>query len=154
MYRSKVEPTEDKKFAISMLVNAAYHLFRFIMIIIGLSSNTARKYAIIISGVGTFYYIWLLGYFMKCCFCIISKTKKYFIFEYRQHQCQFVSMAVILDISLLFTIFEHYAYYFYAEYPNLKKSEKFPISLVAVNTFITLAPICVYLFSKKIEDCL
>jgi hypothetical protein len=111
MYRSKVEPTEDKKFVVSMLINAAYHLFKFIMKIIPeLSSKSAKHYIVIINGVATIYYIGLLYYFMKCCFCIISKTKRYFIFEYRQHRCQFVSMAVILDISLLFTISEYYIY--------------------------------------------
>jgi len=111
MYRSKVEPTEDKKFAISMLVNAAYHIFRFIMKIIHeLSSDSNKHYTMIINGVATIYYIGLLYYFMKCCFCIMKKTKRYFIFEYRQHLCQFVSMAVILDISLLFTISEHFIY--------------------------------------------
>jgi hypothetical protein len=110
MYRSKVEPTEDKKFVISMLVNAVYHLFRFIMKIIPELSSDSKKYARIINGVATIYYIALLFYFMKCCFCIMSKTKRYFIFEYRQHLCQFVSMAVILNISLLFTISEHSLY--------------------------------------------
>jgi hypothetical protein len=109
MYRSKVEPTEDKKFVVSMLVNAVYHLFRFIMNIIPeLSSKSVQHYTAIIDEVATTYYIWLLYYFMKCCFCIMSKTKRYFIFEYRQHLCQFVSMAVILDISLLFIISEYF----------------------------------------------
>ena len=73
MYRNVVEPKEDKKFVLSMIVNVAYHLSRFILLTIHLLVDNGKVTftSMIIDLIGAAYYVWLLVFFSVCCFSIM-----------------------------------------------------------------------------------
>jgi len=92
--------------------------------------------------------LFLLAYFTKCFYRVMTTTKKHYIFEYHQHKCYFVFMSVILEISLIVLVSQKF----------IEMHQKFEWQHITVFkyllTFITLAPISVYLFGKKVYDSL
>jgi len=147
-----VEPAEDRKFKFSMVANLVFHIFYLMMsLFIIFAQEKMKLLTTIIDATSLIWYLLLLGYFIECFCSIMWTTKRYFIFEYNNHKCYFVFMAVVLFISLIEFILQRYSY---LHPQQLKFSGLSRNVLDYIETFILLAPVSVYLFFKKVEDCL
>lgn len=148
-----MEPREDRKFKISMILNSVFHsLYLITSLLIIFAEEELRKLTVILDLIGLTWYVLLLAYFIWSFISVMSTTKSDYIFEYNKHKCYFAFMGVILFISLFEFVYERIAFL----YPNSKINifSDLPSNVAEyIETFILLAPVTVYLLFKKVEDC-